>query len=574
MKLLRHTSQILGLCSILLSSMFSTVHAEGAHQILFDLKDGKSYVDGNQIPLDVSPALIENRLYVPVRFLSQNLGFEVDWDAGTNMITMQLKDKVVIIDPTNNQATIDHQSVPFNQVGVMIQDRLLLAARTMAELTDRPINYDSSSHVVTITPVPAVNHPPVASFSTDKDTYRVGEPIQYIDASSDVDGDSITTSWMGKEAVFFTPGDHVVTLTAKDSQGMESKPYRKTIKVTNEVFTTPDEYPFYFGALTGNPKALPVDLDQVVNYPLLTPREERDSTRKLIFSDSPEIISQYGILYKEKINGKARIYLTNQNGMANSLRVNVMVTNSTDHPITLRTARIGDTPASYRPEILGNIALLDWYRAGRQDSLVVAPGQSQIYYQSPVLLPNEAVHSIRDIEADGDLTLTFIAAGENDDATQLKDLPILPGHDGHDRGTFDVSGIYWDFDGKLLNGNPANIAVGEEGYASKQWVRGKDALTGQPVVDLGNYGVFYDLTIHNPGKSVITLVPLGGYFKGSVLYNNSIAYIPSSGGIERGTAYVIGRTSGEESEVHLQFIPPSGSFLPFYILVYPLDGRK
>jgi hypothetical protein len=577
LKLLRRTSQLLGLSGIFLFSTFGTGYAQGPHSILFDLKNGKTYVDGNSTQLDVPAAVIHDRLFVPVRFLSKNLGFQVNWDALSNEIKIQVGGKIVSINAAKNQALIDNQPASFDSLGVISGNRLLLSARTMANLVNIPINYDPVSSQVSIAPEvskPSVNQSPVAKFETDKDSYRIGEQIQYKDTSSDPESDPLTVSWQGKEPVFFTPGDHVVTLMAKDNKGNISQ-YSKTIKVTKEVLITQDEYPFYYGSLTGNPKALPIDLNQFVNYPVIAPKEERDSTRKLIFSDSPEIFHQYGILYQDKIAGKARLYLTGQNGVADSARINVVVTNPTDHPITVQTTHRGDTPASYHAEILGNIALIDWFKNENAGTLVVPPGQSMVYYQSPVLLQNQAVHSIRDLEVvDGEGIFTFVAAGANDDALSFKKLPILQGYDSHDRGTFSVSGIHWDIDASGLQGKPASISVGEEGRTSKQWLFGTDALTGSPAQNLGNYGVLYDATIHSPGKSVICLVPLGGYFKGSVLYNNTITYIPTMGGIERGTAYVIGRTTGDEDQVHLQFMPPSGSFLPFSILIYPLDDRK
>ena len=59
--------------------------------ILIYIDSDIAYVNGKEIKLD-SPAFIENdRTYTPLRFISENLGADVDWNVENQMITITAK---------------------------------------------------------------------------------------------------------------------------------------------------------------------------------------------------------------------------------------------------------------------------------------------------------------------------------------------------------------------------------------------------------------------------------------------------------------------------------------------------
>ncbi|HJV46740.1 MAG TPA: copper amine oxidase N-terminal domain-containing protein [Bacillota bacterium] len=413
------------------------------------------------------------------------------------------------------------------------------------------------------------NSPPVAQFSTDKTHYRIGEPIEYLDLSYDPELDGIHSSWEGKEKAYFTPGDHVVTLIVKDDKGGISKPYSKTIKVDQEVFTSQEQYPFYFGALTGDPNSVPVDLEDFEKYPILMPTENIPKNRKLIVSNDPEIFADYGLLYKERITGKARLYATHVNGMKKEAQISVLATNPTQSPVKIHITHKGEVEPSKFPGLLGNEALVQWFANGKtNEDLVINPGESIIYYQSPVLTPEQGIHIIQDIEVEGGVVFSFISADPKKELTISELKPFPRKRDV--RGTYDTSEFQWIIDAKQAKGKPWRLVIGND----SQWVPGIDALSGSMEKNVGNYGIFYNITIFHPGKAAIAIVPRGGSVKGPLLMNNKITLVPSSGVVTPGTAYIIGRTTGNEEQIQFTTCPPSGSSLPYDIFFYPLDDRK
>lgn len=61
------------------------INKEG-NKIQLQLRNRLAYVNGQEITLDVSPEIINNRTVVPFRFLMEQLGYEVDWDTENDLI--------------------------------------------------------------------------------------------------------------------------------------------------------------------------------------------------------------------------------------------------------------------------------------------------------------------------------------------------------------------------------------------------------------------------------------------------------------------------------------------------------
>ncbi|MDD3654784.1 MAG: copper amine oxidase N-terminal domain-containing protein [Desulfotomaculaceae bacterium] len=56
--------------------------------IYFEINNKVAYVDGEEYLLDVPPMIIGDRSLVPLRFISEALGLNVDWDDNSRLITI------------------------------------------------------------------------------------------------------------------------------------------------------------------------------------------------------------------------------------------------------------------------------------------------------------------------------------------------------------------------------------------------------------------------------------------------------------------------------------------------------
>lgn len=61
---------------------------QGEHTIVFQLNNQKAMVDGAEKELDTPPYLENDKTMIPVRFLTENLGYKVEWNEKTNTATI------------------------------------------------------------------------------------------------------------------------------------------------------------------------------------------------------------------------------------------------------------------------------------------------------------------------------------------------------------------------------------------------------------------------------------------------------------------------------------------------------
>ena len=48
-------------------------------------------VDGNSVPIDVGPQAFNGCILLPLRFIAENLGMAVQWDAASQTVTLTYK---------------------------------------------------------------------------------------------------------------------------------------------------------------------------------------------------------------------------------------------------------------------------------------------------------------------------------------------------------------------------------------------------------------------------------------------------------------------------------------------------
>ena len=64
-----------------------TIELNG-HSIILWIDKTTALVNGSKVKLDVAPIIINGRTYLPLRFISENLGASVDWDETTKTVTI------------------------------------------------------------------------------------------------------------------------------------------------------------------------------------------------------------------------------------------------------------------------------------------------------------------------------------------------------------------------------------------------------------------------------------------------------------------------------------------------------
>lgn len=553
----------------------------GTSYVVLYVDQPEAFLNGEQITLDSPPFIRNGRTYVPAKFLGDAFGMKVEWTESTRQILMETGDYTIVLDTKNKMVWVNGLEYNFDDVAILANGRLMIKLTWLSDYMGATYSYNSELRRVEVLHVnkpsgiynPDQNNSnPVAKFTFGKSSYRIGEPIKYINLSYDPDAEGLKMEWKGNEEVFFKAGTYPVTLTVTDKNGNKSTPYTRNLVIEDEVYLSEVEYPVYTKPVGGYVKT---DWSTLYGHYFDLPNIEKnitvDRSRTLLMSDSPETFTEKGILYQDSIDGKGRLYADHLNGTEQKVSFAILATNMTDEPVTVRTTNKGEVYPSIYAHLIGSEAMIDFLMDDAIDEkMVIPPGKTFVYKQFPDFQAGQGVNLMYDVETDGRVQFTF--AADDSVSEHMLELPKLP-FTGHIRGTFPVAGFDWKIDVTEAGlKNPMKLIIGDGKVDSFQ--EGYDPQRGSEATLWGNFGTVYKIHSEKPRKMAIMVLAKGGYFKGPFKVNGEIVKVPVSGVL---TAFdgmiMLAKTTGKEESLDIEFSPPAGSAFPINLIFYPLDDR-
>ncbi|KAA9007510.1 copper amine oxidase N-terminal domain-containing protein [Paenibacillus spiritus] len=420
------------------------------------------------------------------------------------------------------------------------------------------------------------NRPPVAMFTTDKDEYKIGEPITITNTSSDPDGDTLTESWSNRALAFFNPGQVPIQLTVTDSHGLSST-YEKIINITSEVMYNQEDFNKLFVPLGDlyviNGAAVP-------NWPKVTYTSSSEPVT-LIRSNSPETVYSEGIVYRETAMGNTRIMVHHKNSMSTNMKMYVIATNNNLYAASLNTQALGFGGPIDIPTATGKKSIETYFQSKQTGSaasnIVLQPGESKAVLttiNNVTMKPGQVISMLADVFSDYPLQYSVIMVDSNKDPLAvLPTLPLLDRDGVHNRGTYPDANRNLVVN-DLLGLSPSRLVLGYN--ADDPNLTGTDALSGTDASNSGNFGVIYKITLNRVApNTLITLNPRGGKYQGPLLVNGTLVQAPNAGAVDAPNQNsVLWRTGDVEQSVEIQFTAASGSNLPVNILFQPLPPKK
>ncbi|MER3552882.1 MAG: copper amine oxidase [Meiothermus sp.] len=539
-------------------------------QLILDLEGGVTYLNGAPVTLNPPPRTQDGRALLPLRETARVLGLSVEALNATNGMRLGKLE----VYPKLKLARLDGMQVNLSDVGTMQNDTLFVYVRTLEVALGLNTVYDASQRLLTLTYIPGVTARdttrPVARFGTDKREYRIGEPVQITEYSYDPDGQPVLLNFTGREEAYYTPGPKDITLVVTNRAGKSSDPYTVRINVLPEVLNTPRDYALRYYA-PGRTFLDPATL----SYPVLL-AERLEEPTPMLFSDSPENVSQSGVVYADGVSGPARLLAYHVNTMSVPARLLVLATNGETDPATVQLQRLGETSASRVVAVLGQASLMDFLRSDSKEQLSLQPGQTVMLYASSPLAPGQGLNLMADLVTSGKLNLTLamiedslLPANPSSEnlAALLGGLPNLEPDGIHVRGTFPnaVRNLR-----VRLNGTAGRLPLGDG--VQDPYIRGVDALTGTVNVLKGNYGVTYRITLEGALGAVGAFSPRGGLYSGAISINGVLMPVPDSGVLYRPDSPMLLFRESRSDQVSVEFVPASGSFLPVNLIFYRLDS--
>lgn len=135
---------ILLLASVMLFSLALACLAAG--QTVNVTSDGTNItvaVNGNQIAFDQQPYIANGRTMVPFRGIAEALGAKVNWDEAANKVTIT-GDKTVELTIGSTTAAVDGQAVTLDVPAVVAGGRTMVPLRFIGESLGAEVNYSES----------------------------------------------------------------------------------------------------------------------------------------------------------------------------------------------------------------------------------------------------------------------------------------------------------------------------------------------------------------------------------------------------------------------------------------------
>lgn len=137
---MKNKIKILGLAGILLFSP-AIVSAKGNVRI---------WLDGKYLESDVAPYIKEDRTLVPVRVVSENLGYDVKWDSNEKKVTCSSNGKEMVMYVDNKNAKVDGSEKVLNMAPEITDDRVFIPLRDVSEIFGKEVEWDNDSRTVLI----------------------------------------------------------------------------------------------------------------------------------------------------------------------------------------------------------------------------------------------------------------------------------------------------------------------------------------------------------------------------------------------------------------------------------------
>jgi len=116
----------------------------------FDASEIQVVLDGTPMEFDVQPQLVNGRVLVPVRFIAEELGAQVEWYAPTLTVTIEKNDDVISLTIGSDQFKINGETKQMDVAPRLVGNRTLVPVRFVAEALDHCVDWFHAIRTVAI----------------------------------------------------------------------------------------------------------------------------------------------------------------------------------------------------------------------------------------------------------------------------------------------------------------------------------------------------------------------------------------------------------------------------------------
>ena len=252
------------------------------------------------------------------------------------------------------------------------------------------------------------------------------------------------------------------------------------------------------------------------------PVETQDSGGVLLFSDSPEYVKEHGILYRDVVQGEARIFYYHVNMTAQPGRLAVVLENLGAKSTTVVITRGAMSIPSTTYFEVGKGVEIGYMRMPQPEKKVfleAASGKLLHPGMDDLLEPRKLMSGMYDFRTSERVQVSVVFCPANvDPVSFVRNAKVLPKDKEALRGTF--TGMNRTVKAKRPydpeKDGMVYISIGDNRYDA--YKQGVDATDGSTALNYGNYGILYryELPLRGKNPTCMMLTPLGGPYSGAV----------------------------------------------------------
>jgi hypothetical protein len=107
-------------------------------------------INGTPVVFDQYPVITGGRTMVPMRAIFEALETEVKWEVGKEMVTATKDDTTIVVKVGSNLATVNGREIPLEVPALMLNNRTLVPVRFISESLGAEVDWIIKTQTVSI----------------------------------------------------------------------------------------------------------------------------------------------------------------------------------------------------------------------------------------------------------------------------------------------------------------------------------------------------------------------------------------------------------------------------------------
>lgn len=142
-----------------------------------EAREVRILLDGNLVETDVAPIIEQDRTLVPIRFISESMGYDVKWNQEAKEVTIS-GDKIIRLTVNKPAIQVAGETIPLDVAPKLVQDRTMVPLRAISEAFGLFVDWDHENYTVVL------NHNTLSHLTSEEKAYFQS----YLMGQKEVDG--------------------------------------------------------------------------------------------------------------------------------------------------------------------------------------------------------------------------------------------------------------------------------------------------------------------------------------------------------------------------------------------------